>query len=204
MLRRIALAVLYLASTTLGSAWAVAAGAHFELRTLPIEVFETPANPKEGLVGWVYFLIVESDSADTIVPVDLKLEYLASGRVVRDEYLHPEALSTIALSGIDPIRLTGEPMDTPTFWPHAFRIVAQVPAALKVDEVRAHLRFVAGQETRSLSKRIGVAGFKQKTRLIFPFVGEGLITQTGVLESGHRNRSGLHAIDALGLTGLDL
>jgi len=199
MFSRIALAAVFLASATIGSK-ATATEARFQLRTIPTEVFQTPANRKEGLVGWVFFLIVESDADVAVVPVDLKLEYLAAGRVVREELLPQQALKAMAFPGVAPRLLTGEPPEPPVFWPHAYRIVAQVPAALGIDEVRADLRTVVGQETHSLGKRIDISEFSQRTRLIFPFSGNGLITQTGVLESGHRNRSGIHAIDALGLT----
>ena len=47
---------------------------------------------------------------------------------------------------------------------------------------------------------IPVTRYVQRTKLIFPFKGEGLISVAGALASGHRNRSGLHAIDALGLS----
>jgi hypothetical protein len=40
---------------------------------------------------------------------------------------------------------------------------------------------------------------EQRTALIFPFRGPGLIVQAGAANGGHRNSSGLFALDALGL-----
>ena len=198
-LLRMGLAALCFALAAIGPI-ASADEAKYGLRTIPTEVFQSNANAKEGLVGWVFFLIVESDTDTTMVPIDLKLEYLAAGRVVRDETLHAAALKTISIPGVNPSRLTGTSPETPTFWPHAFRMVVQVPAALNVDTMRAQLRAMVGQDVHAFEKVFAIEQFAQRTQLIFPFVGHGLITQAGVLESGHRNRSGLFAIDVLGLT----
>lgn len=40
----------------------------------------------------------------------------------------------------------------------------------------------------------------QKTQLVFPFVGPGIVTQAGVTNGGHANRSGQFAIDVVGLS----
>jgi Peptidase family M23 len=41
--------------------------------------------------------------------------------------------------------------------------------------------------------------YQQKTSLIFPFRGKGIILQAGAANGGHRNRSGQFALDAFGL-----
>jgi murein DD-endopeptidase MepM/ murein hydrolase activator NlpD len=46
---------------------------------------------------------------------------------------------------------------------------------------------------------LDVESYVQKTALIFPFKGKGVITNAGVTNGGHRNRSGQFAIDGVGL-----
>jgi hypothetical protein len=75
------------------------------------------------------------------------------------------------------------------------------PERLKIDEMRIQLSIrVSGEKTRKLALEIPLATYEQKTKLIFPFRGPGIIMQGGVINEGHRNRSGQFAIDALGLT----
>ena len=42
--------------------------------------------------------------------------------------------------------------------------------------------------------------YHQRTPLIFPFRGRGLVSRTGVTNGGHTNRSGQFAIDVIGLS----
>lgn len=170
------------------------------LRTVPTRLYRAVFNPRETMDGWVFFLIVESGVEQTLRPVSLALSYRAGGQTVREERITGQALAAIARQDISPSRLTGEAPSPPAFWPQAFRIHCYVPRLPLVDALFVQLRCVdpAGQD-RLAEATFPIADFQQQTRLIFPFRGQGMISQAGVLGGGHRNRSGGFAIDALGL-----
>lgn len=171
------------------------------LLTLPTQLYKTIVNAKEGNAGWVFFLILESPDDNAITVSELTLTYRAKGKAVRTEILGAAALQAVDRTNYPPSRLTGTAPPPPRFWPHAFRLQATVPAALAVDTVEATLRITAGEgEPTRLHTTIPIATFVQKTALIFPFRGKGIVSQAGAFEAGHRNRSGLYAIDAIGLT----
>lgn len=84
----------------------------------------------------------------------------------------------------------------------AFRIADAMPAELAVDRVDCALQCRTPDGLRRFETTVRLQTYAQKTRLIFPFDGCGMITQGGAWNDGHRNRSGMFAIDAIGLTDL--
>lgn len=171
------------------------------LLTIPTQIYSTVVNAKEGSTGWMFFLILEAADEGAITASELTLTYLSSGKPVRTETLGATALLAVDKTNYPPARLTGTAPTQPTFWPHAFRIHASVPAALGVDALEAKLRIAAGsKKTKVVQATIPIRTHEQKTRLNFPFRGKGIVSQGGAFEAGHRNRSGLYAIDAIGLT----
>ena len=179
------------------------AGAAPRLLTIPTQIYSTVVNTKEGSAGWLFFLIVEMPDARAVTPSELTLTYLAQGKPLRVETLSAAALLAVDKTNYPPARLSGTAPNPPVFWPHAFRLQVGVPAALGIDAVDAKLRIVEdGGKSSRLRMTIPIRTYAQKTRLVFPFRGKGIISQGGAFEEGHRNRSGLHAIDAMGLTAL--
>ena len=171
------------------------------LLTIPTQIYSTVVKAKEGNAGWVFFLILETADEGVITPSELTLTYLSKGKPVRTETLSATALLAVDKTNYPPARLTGTVPTQPTFWPHAFRIHASVPAALGVDALEAKLSIAArNKKPKVVQTTIPIRTYGQKTSLIFPFLGKGIVSQGGAFEVGHRNRSGLYAIDAIGLT----
>lgn len=171
------------------------------LLTLPTQIYSTVVNAKEGNAGWLFFLILETADEGAITPTELTLTYLSKGKPVRSEILSAGALQAVDKTNYPPARLTGVAPTPPAFWPHAFRIQANVSAALGVDALEAKLHITAGKKKQQVVQAIiPILSYQQKTPLIFPFRGKGIVSQGGAFEAGHRNRSGLYAIDAIGLT----
>jgi len=171
------------------------------LLTLPTQLYSTVVNAKEGSAGWMFFLILEAADERAVTPSELTLTYLSKGKPVRVETLNAAALQAVDKTNYPPARLTGAAPSPPVFWPHAFRMQANVPAALHVDALDAKLRIaVGGKKSSVVQATIPIRTFEQKTALVFPFRGKGIVSQGGAFEVGHRNRSGLYAIDAIGLT----
>ncbi len=194
-------ALLGAASLSLATrAGAVQSGAPLRLRTVPTRIYRSTFNPREALDGWVFFLILESSEPQPLTPLSLRIRYQAGGAVVREERIIGAALAGIARQDISPARLTGQPPDPPAYWPQAFRIHCYVPHAPAVETLAVQLRVSdAGGREHDVEARIPIVDFQQRTSLIFPFRGPGIISQAGVLGGGHRNRSGAFAIDALAL-----
>jgi hypothetical protein len=82
----------------------------------------------------------------------------------------------------------------------AFLVADSMAVELGIDEVRCEIEIRTEAGPGLVEKTIPIETFQQKTSLVFPFVGPGLITQAGAWNDGHRNRSGMFAIDAIGLT----
>ena len=183
-----------------GAAAGTVADQPLRLRTIPTRIYRSVFNPREALDGWVFFLILENADDLPITPLALRILYRAGGAVVREERIAGVALAAIARQDISPSRLTGRPPDPPVHWPQAFRIHAYLPHAPDVDEMVVGLRAAGDGGTELVvTERIAIVDFSQRTSLVFPFRGPGIISQAGVLGGGHRNRSGGFAVDALGL-----
>ncbi len=170
------------------------------LRTIPTRIYRAAFNPRENLDGWVFFLILESTNAQPLTPQSLRIAYRAGPATVREERITGTALTAIARADIPPTRLTGGAPNPPTYWPQAFRIHCYLPHAPLIDALHLELSATgAGGRAQRIDAEIPIVDFQQRTALIFPFRGPGIISQAGVLGGGHRNRSGGFAIDALGL-----
>jgi hypothetical protein len=175
-------------------------GVPARLRTVPTRIFRSTFNSRENLDGWVFFLMLETAEQQRLTPVSLLVSSRAGGRIVREERILGPALAAIARQDIPPARLTGQAPDPLFYWPHAFRIHAYVPHAPAVDALVLALRVAdPGGREQTVEGRIPIIDFEQRTSLVFPFRGPGIISQAGVLGGGHRNRSGGFAVDALGL-----
>lgn len=170
-------------------------GESFGLTTYPEHVYFSTSNDKEKLSGAIFFLVVQSPRPAELAPKSLTLTYRANGQLVRTDRIEAPLLAPIATTLLPP--LAGPP---PMYRPLALRLALSLPDPSVADSVEARLSFVENGRERLAAATIPVARYEQRTKLIFPFLGNGMISNAGALHSGHRNRSGLYAIDALGLT----
>jgi len=169
--------------------------ASLNLTTYPERVYFSTSNEKEKLSGSIFFLVVQSPRPAPLVPMSLSLTYRAKGQIIRTDSIQAPLLEPIAVSVLPP--LAGSP---PMYRPLALRLHLSLQDPPVADSVEARLSFVENGQERLASTTIPVVRYEQRTQLLFPFLGNGMISSAGALHSGHRNRSGLYAIDALGLT----
>jgi len=87
----------------------------------------------------------------------------------------------------------------PIYWPQAIRIRCTEAAAAKIDAMRVGLTLADVGSVVLAEAVLPIETYAQKTVLIYPFKGKGIITNAGVTNGGHRNRSGQFALDAVGL-----
>lgn len=169
------------------------------LRLYPDQVYFTTANAKERILATILILIVEEAPGQASTPELLELTFKSKGSEIgTDRWLSP-ALQAVDIPNFPPSRLHPPELARQVRWPHAYRLMLSVPARASVDSITARLTLRQNGRQRSVTTVLPVRTYEQKTSLIFPFRGEGIISQGGALSSGHRNRSGLYAIDALGL-----
>lgn len=190
-----ATALPFLASSTAGGA-----ALPPRLRTLPTKLYRGQFNAREGLDGWVFFLILEADEDVPLAPVSLRIAYQSEGNLVREERILGSALAAIARQDVPPSRLTGAAPSPLVYWPQAFRIHCYVPHAPLVTHMLVQLTATDPKgRTYNIGAQLPIVDYQQRTSLVFPFKGPGIISQAGVLNGGHRNRSGCFAIDVLAL-----
>ena len=196
---RLTTGLLLLGIAATSSAAAQPAPAPVSLITVPTKVYFSPSNAKEQQAGSIFFLIVETDGDGVVEPLSLELTYRKAGAVVRTDRLLSPLLQAIDITQLQPSRLYSPTDAANRRWPHAFRLFLSLPASVEADSVEARLTATAGGHPVESSATIPIAAYQQNTSLVFPFRGPGIVNVAGVLASGHRNRSGLYAIDVLGL-----
>ena len=170
------------------------------LRTYPEQVYFTTANAKEKLSASVVMLIVEEAEGESSTPLSLDLHYNKLDSLARSERLLAPVLESIEIPNFPPTRLHPPAVAKAVNWSHTYRLMLSMPAAAGIDSVEARLTLQGPGAVRTITAKIPVRSYEQKTSLIFPMRGPAIISQGGALESGHRNRSGLYALDALGLS----
>jgi len=160
------------------------------LITRPQRVFKAPDLPRERTEAWFVFAIAESATEIQPQPSRLVLTYSSGGTdTARAEYWG-EALRAMIVQGL--------PAPQGLFWPFGLRLVSRQPAAANIDRMRVSVSF--SDAAPPLEGDIAINTYTQRTDLIFPFRGNGFVTQAGAANGGHRNGSGQFAIDAMGVS----
>lgn len=167
---------------------------------MPTRIFKTPDASHERTESWVLWLLVETDE-----PRALRIQ---AAEIALSHDTHLVHASSYGADGVpaltivppfSPRLLDGRPSPTPIHWPQALRVRCTEPAAAKVDSMSVSLELAEGGNVVRSKVVLPVEVFVQKTSLLYPFKGKGVITQAGVTNGGHRNRSGQFALDGIGL-----
>jgi hypothetical protein len=164
------------------------------LRCAPVRVFKAADPGNGGTESWCLNLVLEAPSDAPWKSEELEITLRSGGAVV--------TRSTHVGAALAAIRTDLQGGRTPS-WPFTLRIRESAPASAKIDSMSCALR-VQGPSgaAQTVRAEIPLGGYPQKTTLLFPFRGHGLITQGGAADGGHQNRSGQFAVDAIGLTSM--
>jgi hypothetical protein len=174
----------------------------FDIVLRPTRVYKTPDHSHENTESWIFSAMVQSSSPDPLVPAAMTVELLKGGTVLRETHYPKEGFAPLTYRTVfPPLLADGRASPSPIFWPFVVRLRHTEPVALGVDAMRLSVVAAdpAGQSSSSMIT-VPLETYQQKTPLIFPFRGKGIILQGGATNGGHRNRSGAFAIDAMGLT----
>jgi hypothetical protein len=173
-----------------------------ELVLRPTHVYKTPDRSHENTESWIFSIMAQTDLPLKLSQAEMKVTLLKESRVIRVVSYPTEGLRALTYQPRQGPKLPeGTEPKSPIFWPLAIRLRQTEPVALGVDAMRVQIEAVEEQSHRH---RVGsiivpIETYRQKTSLVFPFRGKGIILQGGGTNGGHRNRSGMFAIDACGL-----
>lgn len=179
-----------------------AAGSSMDLICLPLRVFKTADFNHERTESWVANLIVQTHDQLALTPKRMQVDLFKSGRLARSTVHVDEGFAALTFSpgGVTPKLPNGAVPPAPLFWPFIIRLRNSEPVAAAIDTMRIS---VAAMEPNGRSREatitIPIETYTQRTALIFPFRGKGIILQAGVTNGGHRNRSGQFALDGFAL-----
>lgn len=182
-------AALTLPAMACATSFVAAAPGGLRLITRPQRVFKASDLPRERTEAWFVFAVVERATEMDMQPSRLALTYSSDGVETSRAEFWGEALRAMIVRGL--------PAPEGSFWPFGLRLISRQPAAANIDHMRVSVSF--NDATPSLEGEIAVGTYNQRTDLIFPFGGNGFVTQAGAANGGHRNGSGQFAIDAMAL-----
>lgn len=194
-----------IAAAIVGPVWAqgskgeprAPAGSAVELSVRPGRVFKRSSDQNRlRQEYWLFTLVLLSPEPRKRAIEQLLVRYESDGEVRR--------ITTYPKAAADALDLVPSVTATPGGGPYpvaAFQVADAMAAALAIDHAVCEVswRDDDGALQRA-ERRIALEVYAQRTALVFPFVGQGMITQGGAWNDGHRNRSGMFAIDAIGLT----
>ncbi len=169
---------------------AVVAPGGLRVVTRPQRVFKMADLSRERTEAWFVFAIVESANEIQANPERIVVTYASGANETSRVEYWGEALNAIIVRGL--------PAPSGSFWPFGVRLVSRQPAAANIDRMRVSISFAGGLPP--LEADIPIGTYAQRTDLVFPFRGHGLVTQAGAANGGHRNGSGQFAIDAMALS----
>jgi len=176
-------------------------GPLFALVPRPTHIFRTKDHSHENTESWIFSLAVQTLAPVALTPAALRVDLLKAGKVMRRTEYPADGFGPMTYhTGFPPLLADGGTSPTPIFWPFAIRLRDTVPAALGVDAVQVHVEATDAGGVRGWSDIVlPLETYVQKTALVFPFAGKGIVLQGGATNGGHRNRSGAFALDAMGL-----
>jgi peptidase M23-like protein len=205
MTRVLLLLIMFVCSVGSQPSWA--SQPDFHLQVVPAVVYKVddPGNTRTS--SFVFDLAVTCSSDCDLVPISASVE-LSSGRskVERQEWT-TEQLAKI--KSVSYRILPDTPVASPTrlfALPESFdlRFYFRFPQALAVDsaDVRLTVADASGRRPEE-TLRVPIQYYQQKTSLIFPFRGLGVVGQDWVTNGGHSGHGNPTNEFALDLRGLD-
>ena len=145
--------------------------------------------------------MVQTETVEKIVPVAMTVILLEKSHILSSTSYTAEGLKPLVYQTRSQPRLAGGGIPPkPIFWPAAIRIRHTGSAELAADAMRIEVDATTDKgQVRHGTVVVPVETYQQKTALICPFRGKGIVLQGGATNGGHRNPSGQFAIDLFGL-----
>ena len=177
-----------------------------QLSVVPEQVYKLRDAGKFPTESFMFYLVVnDKQNRDATKVLESKAELMSAGNVVQTITMPESTASRFRLKSFTVAAnapshslrhayAREELFDTPFFFPN-------ILAALNVDRVRVTLRLAMPDKTETkVSTEVPVSTYEQKTKLIFPIRGPGIITQGMWNNGGHSGYANQFAIDLNSLT----
>ncbi len=165
------------------------------LTTSPVRVFKALDLGKERTESWYFHLVLKHQAGETRTVDSLDLTVRSGLTVLSRHTLEGASLAAIRIDV--PVAKAGGEGDLTAL---LLRVRGSAHVTLKADSMECLLRGAGSPGAWRASTVVKPQTYEQRTKLVFPFRGHGVVTQGGVHNGGHSNRSGQFAVDAIGLT----
>ncbi len=157
------------------------------LLPMPTRILKAPDASHERTESWVLWLLVEAVEPRALRVRALQIQLYSDTRLVHTSSFDGEGVKALTIvPPFGPRLLDGRPSPTPISWPQAVRIRCMEPAAARVNSISVSLELAEAGTVVHAKVVLPVELYEQKTTLIYPFKGKGIITQAGVTNGGHR------------------
>lgn len=167
------------------------------LQPFPTHVYKAPDRSHENTTSWIFSLAVQSHAPMQLQPESMTIDLMAGTHVLRHSTYGRDGFAPLTYkTGLTPTLPDGSSPSTPLYWPLSIRLREIEPAALPVDAMHIVLKLRDDTgKLHTLRQDVPISEYVQKTHLVFPFRGNGIILQAGAMNGGHRDRSGEYALD---------
>lgn len=167
----------------------------------PSRIFRTSVPGNEAVDSWACWVIVQAENDAAIEATGLTVELFNGAERVKSASYTAAGVRALAIKPpLTPKLPDGSLPARPIFWPLAIRIRQTEASPLAIDSMRVVLELRTDtRSTQQVDVTLPIETYRQKSELLFPFRGKGIILQAGVSNGGHRNRSGQFALDAFGV-----
>jgi hypothetical protein len=172
-----------------------------QLLPLPTRLYKTRAPGREPNESWVFWLMVQTTRDRPLAVRAMTVRMFNGENLLKTTTVSGEGLAPLVISRPGRPRLAdGREPPVPLYWPQGVRMRCTEPAAAGVNSMAVDLTLSGGETEVGIGTVLPIEVYRQKTTLIYPFQGAGIVTNAGVVEGGHGNRSGQFALDGVGLT----
>lgn len=167
------------------------------LQPFPTHVYKAPDRSHERTVSWIFSLTMQSTQPVALSPESMVIDLMHGHEVLRHTTYSRDGFAPLTYtSALPPTLPDGTPPPSPLYWPLSIRLRYVEPASLPVDAMRIAVQVKdAKGRSYTVHQDVPISAYTQKTHLIFPFRGKGIVLQAGAMNGGHRNRSGQYALD---------
>ena len=181
---------------------AVPSATTLTLQPFPTHVYKAKDRSHEKTVSWIFSLAVQSNTPVDLQPESMAIDLMSGRHVLRHSTYSRDGFAPLTYkTALTPKLPDGTAPASPLYWPLSIRLRYIEPAALPVDSMHVTVTVKdAKGKTYTVRQDVPVSEYTQKTHLIFPFRGKGIILQAGAMNGGHRDRSGEYALDGTVLT----
>ena len=177
-----------------------------QLKVVPENVYKTNDPGHRATESWYYRLVLIDTKDRVWTPKQATVEFFHGAVRVETQTISQQVLEARRQSSFRVRADTPAASASRAFQlPEAFDLWFEHSFPIKAGIDQLHIRLtVKDKDGKSLSRdiEIPVRVYQQKTKLIFPFVGNGLVTQGTINDAGHSAFANQYALDVIPLTPL--